>query len=373
MASQSISTFSLCSQSPTLNLKFSRLGFSYGPKVILSSSIHPTQLQKSLFFPSQLQTSNPQLCRLHSLPYFLPRQPFLPVPHLNSSRVCSFFNPQNSIFKQKIVVLIVWSFIFLGSFNSRPALAQPTTQKSTSSAPMEETRDTQNDQNDNEDLYLKILEKNPRDVEALKVILYAKMRKRKTKEAVKYVEKLIDIQPNEIEWRLLQALTYEMMGHLSRAKTLFKQILEERPLLLRALHGLAMVMHKNHEGPAVFDMLDKALKLAQREKRVTEERNIRILIAQMHVVKGNLEEGLKDFQDLVNENPWDFRPYLCQGIIYSLQGKKEEAQEQFETYQSLVPEEFPQRGFLDDVVLAAKAESRQQLEKDFDVEFSYRK
>lgn len=45
-----------------------------------------------------------------------------------------------------------------------------------------------------------------------------------------------------------------------------------------------MVMHKNHEGP-VFDMLNQALELASREKRVTEERNIKILIAQMHLVK----------------------------------------------------------------------------------------
>ena len=46
-----------------------------------------------------------------------------------------------------------------------------------------------------------------------------------------------------------------------------------------------MVMHKNHEGPAVFEMLDRALELARSEKKVNEERNIRILTAQMHVVK----------------------------------------------------------------------------------------
>lgn len=51
------------------------------------------------------------------------------------------------------------------------------------------------------------------------------------------------------------------------------------------LQGLAMAMHKNQEGPAVFEMLNEALELARREKRVTEERNIRILIAQMHVVE----------------------------------------------------------------------------------------
>ena len=46
-----------------------------------------------------------------------------------------------------------------------------------------------------------------------------------------------------------------------------------------------MVMHKNLEGPAVFEMLNNALEIARQRKKVTDERNIRILIAQMHVVK----------------------------------------------------------------------------------------
>ncbi|KAJ6366046.1 hypothetical protein OIU77_002590 [Salix suchowensis] len=75
-------------------------------------------------------------------------------------------------------------------------------------------------------------------------------------------------------------------------------------------------MHKNLEGPAVFEMLNKALQVAHREKRVTEERNIKILIAQMHVVKGDFEEALKKFQGLVSDNPLDFRPYLCQVSLF---------------------------------------------------------
>ena len=51
--------------------------------------------------------------------------------------------------------------------------------------------------------------------------------------------------------------------------------------------------------------------------------------------------------------------FLLQGIIYGLLNKKKEAEEQFEIYRSLVPEEFPQRGFLDDIVLAAKKGSGQ--------------
>ncbi|KDP35273.1 hypothetical protein JCGZ_09432 [Jatropha curcas] len=262
----------------------------------------------------------------------------------------------------------------MGSFgyNTRPSLALPA-QESESIPNVEEKEDSQMGKSEDEAMYEELLVKEPRNVEALKVLVYGKMRKRKTKEALKYVDRLIKIEPEEIEWRLLEALCYEMMGELSKAKRLFKEILEERPLLLRALHGLAMVMHKNLDGPAVFEMLNKALEVACRENRVIEERNIRILIAQMHVVKGQLEEGLKRFQDLVNENPRDFRPYLCQGIVYSLLDRKKEAAEQFEMYRSLVPEEFPQRGFLDDVVLAAKTESQEQFQKEFEAEFSYRK
>lgn len=56
-------------------------------------------------------------------------------------------------------------------------------------------------------------------------------------------------------------------------------------MTLLFFQGLAMAMQKNHEGPAVFEMLNKALDVARHEKRITEERNIRILIAQMHVAK----------------------------------------------------------------------------------------
>lgn len=53
-----------------------------------------------------------------------------------------------------------------------------------------------------------------------------------------------------------------------------------------------------------------------------------------------------------------------QGIVYSLLNKEEEAEKQFDIYRSLVPEEFPQKGFLDDVVSEAITSSRQQLEKE---------
>ncbi|KAF8018617.1 hypothetical protein BT93_H3498 [Corymbia citriodora subsp. variegata] len=263
---------------------------------------------------------------------------------------------------EKLMICLLGSFVFVGFVHLKPSSALAS--QASESSP--QTGDTwKEDVDEEEEMSEKLLETDPMNVEALKVVLYGKMRRGKTKEAFKSVQRLVELEPDEVEWKLLLALCHETMGQISTAKRLFREILEEMPLMLRALHGLAMVMHKNQEGPAIFEMLNKALELARRAKRVTEERDIRILIAQMHVVEGDLNVALKDFQDLVNDNPRDFRPYLCQGIIYSLLDKKKEAQEQFETYQSLVPEEFPQRGFLDDVVLAAKSATWEQLQKEF--------
>lgn len=64
---------------------------------------------------------------------------------------------------------------------------------------------------------------------------------------------------------------------------------------------------------------------------------------------------------------------VFQGIVYSLMDKKEEADQQFEIYWSLVPEEFPQKGFLDDVALAAQAKSRERLQNTFKAKFTHGK
>ncbi|KAL8473692.1 hypothetical protein ACS0TY_030511 [Phlomoides rotata] len=234
---------------------------------------------------------------------------------ISNPSILAFLSPPrkkiSTFFVQKIATLLLGSLIFIGCLKSRPVLAQPVQE----SESVEEEIDAQNSGNEDEEMCEKLLQENPKNIDALKMVVNVKMRRGKTDEGVKYVEKLIELQPNEMEWRLLQAQCYEMMGNLSKAKSLFKIILKQKPLLLRALHG-------------------------------------------------NMEEALTKFQALIDENPRDFRPYLCQGIVYSLLEEKQEAEKNFEIYRSLVPEEFPQRGFLDDVVLAAKTETKQQLEKE---------
>ncbi|KAH7681879.1 TPR-like protein [Dioscorea alata] len=235
--------------------------------------------------------------------------------------------------------LLLASLLFIAGFHTRPAAA------------------TGN--GDVVEMYERILDRNPRDMDALKVVLYGKMKKGLpgVGEVVECVERLIQIEPEELEWRLLQALAYDSMGEFEKSKLLFRSILDKSPFLVRALHGLALAMYQNGEAPAAFEMLNQALKIADSENQVTARRNIKLLIAELHVLKGDMEMALKELEELVNEDPRDFRPYLYQGIIYSKMGKTKEADEQFEIYYTLVYDEFPQKRFIDSVIRDAKSEA----------------
>lgn len=227
------SAFSLCSHTSFSNSKL------FDPKLgckSLKPSLSKPQVKKPFILPLKLLTSSkPSKFVTH-----FSQSPSPSLPFSNDSKF-SFFLPPNDNFHrfclEKIVGFLIGTVFCIGFFNMRAALALPA-QTSSSSVNLEEKGDTQTEEIENEENYEEILKKEPNNVEALMVVLYGKMRRGETKDAVKYVKRLIELEPEEVEWKLLLALSYETMGQLSTAKRLFKEILKERPLLLRALHVL---------------------------------------------------------------------------------------------------------------------------------------
>lgn len=217
-------------------------GFSLQSKTVLpSSKIVCYNLCYSSLKPSFLNPHHTQKQHVLPLKFLSSRIPSNSNLLRHSSKLSNIYSalqPHKNLSRilvEKIVGLVIGAVFFVGCFNIRAAVALPA-QASSSSENLEEKRETQKGKSEDEEMYEKILEEDPRNVGALKVVVYGKMRRGNTKEAVKYVERLIDVEPKEVEWRLLLALCHEIMGELGTAKKLFREILEERPLLLRALH-----------------------------------------------------------------------------------------------------------------------------------------
>ena len=223
MASTSISAFSIYSQSqsPFVNSKSSRYA--------LPNSLHRHYKYLPISFqpPTVRTTLLPTLTCSHA--------PSTPTPTFTSRRILSKF------VSEKIASFLIGSFIFVGCFGSRAAIAV-TPPSVVSGGVLDEEKMEGKSEEEREEMCEKILEKDPKNVVALKVILYGKIRRGKANEAIKFAESLINVEPNEVEWRLLLALCYETMGHFTTAKRLFKEILQKRPLLVRALHVMFLIL-----------------------------------------------------------------------------------------------------------------------------------
>lgn len=190
------------------------------------------------------------------------------------------------------------------------------------------------------------LESNTEGIEALKSVLQQKLENGEDEEALSILNRLVSLQPKVMEWKFLLARLLSEMGQTENARNVFEEILDRNPLSFEALFENALLMKRCGDGEAVMRRLEEALSIAQDENKAKEARDVRLIIAQILFLQKNVDEALKSYQELAREDPSDFRPYFCQGMIYSLLDQNEEAKEQFAKYRELSPKKFEVEGYL---------------------------
>jgi tetratricopeptide (TPR) repeat protein len=201
------------------------------------------------------------------------------------------------------------------------------------------------------------LSQDPDDTEALKSLMELRIKARKFKEAIEVIDRLTELEPQEFEWPLLKANIFSYIGEQELARKEFEEILEKDPLRVEAYHGLVMVSSEQSDENSLKDVsrrVEEAMEKCDKLGRKSDVRDFKLLVAQINVVEGYYLEALKVYQELVKEEPRDFRPYLCQGILYTLLKKKDEAEKQFDKFRRLVPKNHPYKEYFDDNMFATK-------------------
>ncbi|XP_061342450.1 protein SLOW GREEN 1, chloroplastic [Gastrolobium bilobum] len=190
------------------------------------------------------------------------------------------------------------------------------------------------------------LETKDEAVEALKSLLQQKLELGEDEEALKILKRLVSAQPEVTDWKFLTARLMNEIGDVESARNLYEEILTANPLSFEALFENALVMDRCGEGEAVIKRLEEALRVAEEDKKEKEARDVRLIMAQIQFLQKNVDEALGIYQQLTKEDPKDFRPYFCRGMIYSLLDKNDEAKEQFAKYRELSPKKFEVDGYL---------------------------
>ncbi|KAI4313377.1 hypothetical protein L6164_026364 [Bauhinia variegata] len=242
-------------------------------------------------------------------------------------------------------ILVGTTALMTGRFSQLPARAESpvavTEQEADKGQVFEEEKG-----NDRSSPLSDFLETNSQAVDALKSLLQQKLENGEDEEALKIVKSLASAQPAETEWKFLMARLMNEMGFFENARKVYEEILASNPLSFEALFENALLMDRSGEGGAVIKRLEEALAIAEEEHKAKEARDVKLIMAQIQFLQKNVEEALNMYQQLTNEDPKDFRPYFCRGMIYSLLDKNDEAKEQFDKYKELSPRKFEVEGYL---------------------------
>ncbi|XP_039135867.1 protein SLOW GREEN 1, chloroplastic-like, partial [Dioscorea cayenensis subsp. rotundata] len=201
------------------------------------------------------------------------------------------------------------------------------------------------------------LASDPDDIKALRSLLELKVKANLLPDAIAIIDRLIALEPDDKDLPLLMAHLHSHAGDPEAANQLFEDILSKNPFLVEAYHGLVMVAYEYESGAeleVVLKRVERAIEMCKKEGRKDDLRDFRLLVAQIRVVEGKYDDALKVYERMVAEEPRDFRPYLCQGIIYSMLKKNDEAEKQFSKYRKLVPREHPYAQYFDDNMVAMK-------------------
>ncbi|KAE9610581.1 hypothetical protein Lal_00029752 [Lupinus albus] len=190
------------------------------------------------------------------------------------------------------------------------------------------------------------LETNLDAVEALKSLLQQKLEVREDEEVLKILKRLVVAQPEVVEWKFLLARLFSENGDVESARNVYEEILAVNPLSFEALFENALLLDNSGEGEAVIKRLKEALSVAEENNQTKEVRDVRLILAQIQFLQKNVDEALGIYEELTKEDPSDFRPYFCRGMIYSLLDKNDEAKEQFAKYSELSPKKFEVDGYL---------------------------
>ncbi|XP_019157634.1 PREDICTED: protein SLOW GREEN 1, chloroplastic-like [Ipomoea nil] len=254
-------------------------------------------------------------------------------------------------FSCAVVATVAAAAVFLGRFSLRvnPSIAAPVSAPATAEAAVSDA--------ETEKALQERLAANPNDVEALQSLVESKIQNQNIGDAISIVNRLMELEPSETEWPLLRNHLFVLTGEFETARRGFNEILSKEPLLVEAYHGLITAVSEDdqvEELKGIEERILKAMKLCKTEDKKGQLRDFKLLLAQIRAIEYDYEEALKVYQELVKEEPTDFRPYLYQAIMYTMLGKDKEAKKHFQMYRELLPEGHPYSSFLDNTMIASK-------------------
>lgn len=203
--------------------------------------------------------------------------------------------------------------------------------------------------------FSKIVEIDPKDVDSWSMLGRLYQISNNSVEAEKAFQKAIELDPDDEDSLTGLALVYGGLGDNKRATELLERVNSKNPSM-RSLMALAQGYEQMRDYKLAAETLRRAVQMSPGN---TE---IRKFFAQSLLASEQLDEALKEFQELAEDDPRDSQPWLQMSRILRQQRKLKEAREASNKAKELDPNNLDIR-FNDVSILDAEGKTAEAIQE----------
>lgn len=243
-----------------------------------------------------------------------------------------------------VLVVAVGAFLALSVLPFLTAGGDRTSSATSNSNPSSEVNDAQAELEDRARGYELVLEREPDNQTAIEGLVDARIQLGDLEGVVEPLEKLAEMNPNTPEYRVLLGQTKQSIGDLDGAAEAYRTVLAQRPGDMNALQGLTALLIQQERPQAAIGLLQDTLQSAPQTNEVTpgavDVGSVQLLLAQVYVEEGDIDEALRVYEDAIEAAPDDFRPVLAKGLVLRDAGREPDAVVLFKQAEELAPAQF---------------------------------
>ncbi len=189
-----------------------------------------------------------------------------------------------------------------------------------------------------------VLKSDPKNQTALIGLVNLRNQLGKVKETIEPLQTLSDAFPDTPEYRMTLAKTYLELKDTKNAAAEYRKILTTKPGYIPALQSVVGLELTDKRPEAAIGLLQDTLKTAETANKIqanaVDTASVRWILGEVYRQQNRLDDSIATYDQMIKENPKDFRPYVGKAQLKQVQGKDDEAKKLFDKGLELAPADF---------------------------------
>ncbi len=195
--------------------------------------------------------------------------------------------------------------------------------------------------------YQLVLGREPDNVNALLGLLDIRLQQHDLNAAIAPLERLGQLNPDQVQYRLLLAETKTQLDDLSGAAGVYQSILSQSPYNIQALKGISQLYLQESRATEAVSVVQRAItqaiKAQSREQSripLAEVTSLQLLLGEIYLSQNRPEQAIAIYEAASQVNLEDFRPLLAKAEVLAQTGKVKDAVLIFEQAILLAPVQY---------------------------------